>query len=82
MYLCSGRAVSTFGFFYVQRVFKLFTVRACRFGLYDAGKPQNMLADIVAWANNHGQEPKGSVSLDFRNQIEQKLKIFLLGFEL
>ena len=34
----------------------------------------HMLADIVAWANNHKQEPDGVIALDFTHELETELK--------
>ena len=34
----------------------------------------HMLSDIVAWANNHNQEPRGTIGLDFTNELETELR--------
>ena len=39
----------------------------------DAG-PAHMLADIVAWANGHGREPEGAVSLDLVDGLVERMK--------
>ena len=39
----------------------------------DAG-PAHMLADIVAWANGHGREPEGAVSLDLVDGLTERMK--------
>lgn len=35
--------------------------------------PAYMLADILAWANSHGREPKGAVHLDLADRLEGQM---------
>ena len=38
-----------------------------------AGGSAHMLADIVAWANSHGREPTGTVSLDLTDSVYKQM---------
>lgn len=35
--------------------------------------PAYVLADILAWGNSHGKEPRGAVSLDLADRLERQM---------